>query len=175
MIIDAQREYTEGQLPLSGIQEAVAELKRLLNRARSAGAPVFHVVQRGRRGRGLFDPAGPMAEIIRELTPLEGEVVIAKSLPNGFARTDLDAQLKARSIRKVIFAGFMTHMCVETTVRAALELGYESTVVASACATRDLSDGAGGVVTAAVVHRASLAALADRFAVVVEKPEDIQP
>jgi len=58
-------------------------------------------------------------------------------------------------------------------VRAALELGYQSTVVASACATRDLPDGLGGIVPAAVLHRACLAALADRFAVVVERPEDL--
>ncbi len=61
----------------------------------------------------------------------------------------------------------MTHMCVSSTVRAALDFGYRCTVVAGACATRDLPDGAGGVVPAPVLHRAELAALSDRFATVV--------
>jgi len=172
VIIDAQRDYREG-LPLPGIADSVSELRRLLDRARKAGTPVFHVVQHGKPGAPIFNPEGPGADILPELAPVAGETVVVKTLPSSFARTDLDEGLKARGIQKVIFAGFMTHMCVETTVRAALELGYQSTVVASACATRDLPDGLGGIVPAAVLHRACLAALADRFAVVVERPEDL--
>ncbi len=67
----------------------------------------------------------------------------------------------------MIFAGFMTHMCVSSTIRAAVDLGYGAAVVAEACATRDLPDGQGGVVAVADLHRAELAALADRFAIVV--------
>lgn len=60
----------------------------------------------------------------------------------------------------------MTHMCVSSTARAALDLGYATTVAADAAATRDLPNPAGGVIKADVLHQASLAALADRFAVV---------
>ena len=52
-------------------------------------------------------------------------------------------------------------------VRAAVDLGFGCTVVAGACATRDLPDGQGGVIAAGPLHRAELAALADRFAIVV--------
>ena len=61
----------------------------------------------------------------------------------------------------------MTHMCISSSVRAATDLGFGATVVGNACATRDLPDGAGGVVSAQELHRASLAALSDRFAIVV--------
>jgi nicotinamidase-related amidase len=74
---------------------------------------------------------------------------------------------------QLIVVGFMTHMCVSTTVRSALDHGYRCTVVAAACGTRDLPDGRGGVIPAEVVHRANLAALADRFAKVVETVEGI--
>jgi len=57
---------------------------------------------------------------------------------------------------------------VSSTVRAALDLGYRCTVVANAAATRDLPDGHGGVVDANSLHRMELAALADRFAIVVD-------
>jgi nicotinamidase-related amidase len=61
----------------------------------------------------------------------------------------------------------MTHMCVSATARAALDLGYQSTVLSDATATRDLPDPAGnGVVAAADLHRAELAALSDRFSIV---------
>jgi hypothetical protein len=54
-----------------------------------------------------------------------------------------------------------------------LDLSYHTTVVASACATRDLADASGQIVPAATVHQAHLAALADRFAVVVATPDQI--
>jgi len=53
-------------------------------------------------------------------------------------------------------------------VRAALDLGYRSTVIANAAATRDLPDGHGGVVDAETLHRVELAGLADRFATVID-------
>lgn len=166
VLIDAQREYTDGALPLSGVEAAVAETARLLERARSAGVPVFHIVHHGRPG-GVFDPAGPSAQIIPAVAPLPGEAVVTKHVPNAFAGTDLDARVRATGRSELIIAGFMTHMCVSTTARAALDLGWRSTVVANATATRDLPDPAGGVVPAEMVKRAALAELADLFAIVV--------
>jgi hypothetical protein len=62
----------------------------------------------------------------------------------------------------------MTHMCVSATVRAALDRGLSSTVAMDATATRDLPDPlGGGDLPAGIVHRAALAAIADRFATVV--------
>lgn len=60
----------------------------------------------------------------------------------------------------------MTHMCVSSTARAALDLGYRVTVAGDAAATRDLPDPSGGVISADALHRAALAELGDRFAVV---------
>ncbi|KAA0684962.1 cysteine hydrolase family protein [Azospirillum brasilense] len=167
VLIDAQREYTEGALPLVGMEAAVAEAARLLERARKAGLPVFHVVHHGKPGGPLFNPESPLSGIVAPLSPLDGETVVAKHRPNAFAGTDLDALIRATGRKELIVAGFQTHMCVSSTVRAALDLGWRTTVVDTASATRDLPDGAGGVIPADVLHRANLAALADRFAVVV--------
>ncbi len=167
ILIDPQTEYVSGGAPLDGIAAAIAEARALLALARRNGVPVFHVVHHGRPGAALFDPAGPGAAIIPELAPREGEAVVIKSLPNAFAGTDLHRHLQAAGRSELIVAGFATHMCVSATVRAALDLGYRTTVVAGAVATRDLPDPLGGIAPAATLHRAELAALADRFAVVV--------
>lgn len=167
VLIDAQREYTEGALPLVGVEAAVAEAARLLELARKAGVPVFHIVHHGKPGGALFDPEGPLSGIVAPLIPRDGEAVVVKHLPNAFAGTDLDAGIRATGRKELIVAGFQTHMCVSSTVRAALDLGWRTTVVGAASATRALPDWAGGVVPAEVLHRATLAALADRFAVVV--------
>ncbi len=167
ILIDHQREYTEGGLPLVGVDAAVAEIRGLLEKARQAGMPVFHIVHHGRPGSRLFDPQGPMSGIIPGIEPIEGEVTVVKHLPNSFTDTSLHADIQAQGRTELIVAGFMTHCCVSATVRAALDLGYRTTVVAAATATRDLPDPLGGVQTAQTVQRATLAALADRFAVVV--------
>jgi nicotinamidase-related amidase len=173
VIVDAQRVYVDGRLALPGVDLALAEIARLLARARAAGTPVIHVVQHSRPGGAICDPLGPDVAIANAVVPQSGETVIVKHLPSGFAGTTLDATLKRFGRTHLIVAGFMTHMCVSTTVRAALDLGYRCTVIAIACATRDLPDGRGGVVPADIVHRANLVALADRFARVVETADEI--
>ena len=171
VVIDAQREYRDGILPLTGIDAALAEGAKLLARARAAGTPVVHVVHRG--GGKLFSPDGEYFGILPQMAPKAGEAVVEKRLPDSFAGTELEQALAATHRKHLIVVGFMTHMCVSATVRAALNRGYSTTVVASVTATRDLPDGHGGTVTAAEVERASLAALADRFATVVDGQDDI--
>ncbi|CAH1648718.1 MULTISPECIES: cysteine hydrolase family protein [unclassified Chelatococcus] len=166
VIIDAQNEYVTGLLPLAGIEAALAAAGRLLDAARQAGAVVIHVVHKGGAG-GPFDPAGPGFAIAEPVVPVAGERVIEKGLPNSFAGTDLHEVLTQAGRRSLVVAGFMTHMCVSSTVRAGLDLGYRTTIAADAVTTRDLPDPLGGApLSAADVHRAALAELADRFAVV---------
>ena len=173
IIVDAQREYAEGKLPLVGIDEAVNNIATLLSRARAAGTPVIHVVQHSPKDRPIFALGSPMAEIFAQLTPRDGETIVEKLLPNSFANTSLDATLRTFGRKDLIVVGFMTHMCVSATARSALDHGYRCTVVASCCATRDLPDGSGGVIPAAEIHRMELAALRDRFAAVVNTVAEI--
>ena len=168
VVIDAQREYVDGKLPLVGVVPALAEIGKLLQRARAAQAPVIHIVHQGRAG-GAFGPDTPGFEIASPATPAPGEAVVPKSLPNAFASTDLASRLAALKKPQVILAGFMTHLCVEATARASIDLGFKATVVASATATRDLPDAlTGSMVPAAEVQRNALAAIADRFATVAK-------
>jgi len=173
VIIDAQREYVDGILPLDGVDPALAAIGRLLKAARAAGAPVIHVAHRGAEGSGgPFDPTGPGFAFAAPALPAAGEAVVEKALPSAFAGTDLEARLAATGRRDLILAGFMTHMCVSTTARAALDRGFASFVVADAAATRALPDPLGGPdLSAAEIHRAALAELADRFATVVTTDE----
>ena len=68
VMIDCQREYLDGHLPLVGVEAALAEGARLVAAARSRGIPVFHVQHRGRPG-GLFDPEGPSFAIVDAVAP----------------------------------------------------------------------------------------------------------
>jgi nicotinamidase-related amidase len=92
-------------------------------------------------------------------------------MPSAFTGTRLQSILEELKVAAPVFAGFMTHMCVSSTARAAAELGFLPRVVRDACSTRPLPDGEGGLVDAEVVHRAHLTSLADRFAGLVDAKE----
>lgn len=166
VVIDAQREYgPDGDLELPGLAAAVENIAVLLDRARSLGGPIIHVVHRGPAG-GLFDPAVG-GRVLPEVLPLETEEVVEKRLPNAFAGTDLLQRIERFATPPLVIAGFMTHMCVSSTARAALDLGLSTTVASDASATRSLPDPSGGdAISADVLHRSALAALADRFSTV---------
>jgi nicotinamidase-related amidase len=166
IVIDAQNEYVDGKLPLPGVKPALANIARLLEKARADGGRIVHVQHRGRAG-GAFDPATRAFAIADEAAPRVGETVVEKPLPNAFAGTTLNETLASMGTKRLVLAGFMTHMCVSSTARAALDLGYQTTIAADACATRDLPSGAGDI-PAADLHRAELAALADRFSIVCD-------
>ncbi len=168
VVIDVQHEYIDGALPLPGVKPALADIGALLARARALRSPVIHIVH---QGSGLFAPGSPGAAIAAVADPAPGEALLTKKLPNAFASTDLADRLLAMKSASIVIVGFMTHMCVEATARAAIDLGFKAAVVASATATRDLPDPlTGATVPAAEVQRNALAALADRFATVVPAP-----
>ena len=166
IVIDAQMEYTEtGALTLPGLQPALDNITALLLTGRKDGAEIVHIAHEGSEGRA-FDPAKG-GRIIEQVAPIDGETVIGKGLPNSFAHTGLQNHLAEIGRPHLIICGFMTHMCVSSTARAALDLGYETTVVSDATATRALPATDGGEAIAAdALHRASLAALADRFSAI---------
>lgn len=166
VIIDVQEEYRSGVLALPGLDVALEEIATLLAAARAAGTPVVHVKHLGVPG-GLLDPQGERGQQMPEAAPLPGEVIVEKRLPNAFAGTDLHDRLQEIGHLDLIVCGFMTHSSVSTTVRAAKDYGYRCTLVAAACATRDLPTPDGGVISADEMHRVEVIALADNFASVV--------
>lgn len=170
ILIDLQNEYVAGPIALPDANAAIASAAKLLERARSSGASIFHIAHKGRSG-GLFDRAADRGAIVTALAPQAGEPVVEKELPNAFAGTDLQARLAATGRKNIILAGLMTHMCVSSTARAALDLGFRITIDADSCATRDLPDGRGGTIEAATIHEVALAELSDRFAIIARDPD----
>jgi ureidoacrylate peracid hydrolase len=76
-----------------------------------------------------------VGEIRSEFKPQPGDVVaLGHWGSSGFANTDLDLQLKKHGIHRLIVMGLIAHTCAEATVRCAVELGYEVTMVKDATA-----------------------------------------
>ena len=144
----------------------------MLKRFRAAGRPVIHIMHDAGPGTP-YDVSAPIGQIADIVAPIEGETVVVKNYPSAFEKTALDAELKRLGVKNVIYAGFMTHMCVNSTTRASFN-GYANTVVAGATATRSIPNPATGKdVLAESLQDASLSALGDMFAVVVPKASDV--
>lgn len=173
IIIDMQREYLDGAVPLPDLQSAVTGVAQLIARAHEQGTPVIHVVNKGPDGNLLFNVDGPYYEELSDVAAKPGEHIVVKHLPNSFAGTNLQTLIEKTGRKHLIIAGCTTHVCVSATTRAALDLGYQSTVVADATTSRDLDDGFGNTIPSVVVKQVALAELRDAFSVVVKNANDL--
>lgn len=172
IMIDCQNTYTQGVMKLSGMNEALEEAEKLLKIAREKRVPIFHIRHDGGEG-SPYDINAEIGAFIEQVAPQSGEPVITKHYPNSFVQTDLDAQLKAQGVEQIILAGFMTHMCVNSTAHGAFNLGYMPTVVASATATRSLTGANGQIISTADVQASAIASTRDLYAAIADKVEAI--
>ena len=140
VLIDLQNDYfSGGTMELVGADAAVTRAAALLRAFRHCALPIFHVQHIATRAGATFFLAGTAgAEIHGAVSPVQGETVVVKHFPNSFRETVLQDQLRSTGATRLVFAGMMTHMCVDTTVRAAADLGFTCSLAGDACATKDL-------------------------------------
>lgn len=165
VLIDIQNDYFKGGgLTLVGIEEAAHNCRRLLEHFRKLNLPIFHVQQLSlQAGAPLFVPYTKGCEIHDLVKPQANETLVIKHYPNSFRETILQNALQKAHVTHLVVCGAMSHMCVDTTVRAAFDLGYVCTLISDACATRDL-EFAGKKIAAADVHASFMSALSYPFA-----------
>jgi len=168
LIIDMQNDYFPGgNMELIAIDEAAANCIKLLEYFRTETFPVYHVQHISTRaGATFFIPDTQGCEIHRSVIPLPHEPVIVKHYPNSFHDTGLHEKLHSEKIQELVICGAMSHLCIDTTVRAAFDLGYACTVISDACETKDLIF-ENKVIKAESVHTAFMAALSAPFAQVI--------
>ncbi|QBZ90257.1 isochorismatase family protein [Pseudomonas viciae] len=139
LILDMQVGLFHGpEKPWAG--EALLDtLNGLLLKARRAGAPIFLARHVGPPGSPI-EPASPLTQLVQELR-LEGdEVIFEKSRPNAFAMTDLANRLKACGAEGVVITGMKTQYCVDSTCRAARDLGFDAVLIADGHTCADTSE-----------------------------------
>jgi nicotinamidase-related amidase len=168
MIIDMQRDflYPGGfgeQLgnDVSKTNVIIPTVQKMLEKAREKEMFIIHTREghrpdlsdvppsKQRRG-GNIGEVGPMGrilvrgeyghDIVDELQPKAGEVVLDKPGKGAFYQTDLESILKNKGIESLIVAGVTTHVCVQTTIREANDRGFECLMLEDACAAFDPKD-----------------------------------
>lgn len=175
VIIDLQKDYFPGgKFPLYDIMSVAENSKELLAVVRKKGIPVIHVQHQFMEKDAPFFVSGTEGVKIHEsVQPLEGEEVIVKNYPNAFKDTSLKAMLDRNQYSRLIVIGAMAQMCIDATVRAALDNGYQTVLIHDAVASHDAQfenvEVSAPLVQAAFMHALSLAG-----AVMLDKDRFIQ-
>lgn len=163
ILVDIQNDYFKGgAFPLPRMQRAAKNASSVLNFARKSGWTIVHVQHNEiDQSAGFLVKKTNGAKINSIVAPKPDEHVVVKNFPNSFHDTNLSKLLKAT--KQVVIVGAMSNMCIDSTARAAFDLGYSVTVVEDGCAASSL-EFRGKSLPASVVHASFMAALASGYA-----------
>jgi nicotinamidase-related amidase len=139
LAVDTQVNMFNEGMPVFQGDRILKTIAALLARARAQDATVIYLRNEG--GPGEPDERGAHGwEIHPAVTPVAREVVIDKTLPDGFENTTLKEELENRGIERLVIAGMQTELCVFVTSRRAAQLGYEVIVVKDGHTTFDFDE-----------------------------------
>lgn len=171
LIIDVQNDYfPDGKCELYQPELALDVIIGLLKHFRENNLPVYYIQHISAMGAAFFVPDTDGANIHEDIKPLDTEKVIVKHYPNSFFETNLQTELQRDSITDLVICGMMTHMCIDTTVRAAKDYGYSTTLISDACAAKDL-EWDGRKLPARTVQDVYMASMNQKFANVIASKE----
>lgn len=139
IIIDMQNDYfAGGNMELVGIDDALHNTLKLIEFAKEKSYEIFFIQHISLREDATFFLPNSEGMKLHKKFNKKDAIVIEKYYPNCFRETTLINKLVNKDIKNLIICGAMTHMCVDTTVRAGFDLGYNIELINDACATKDL-------------------------------------
>jgi nicotinamidase-related amidase len=167
IIVDVQKEYFPGgKLALYEPEKALEQIQKVLRLFREKEWPVFFIRHISlSREASVFIPGTIGVELHPALIPYEDEIILDKHFPSSFLGTGLHDHLTALKIERLVVCGMMTHMCIDTTVRAAQNDSLPVTLLEDAC-TGPALEWEGMHIPYPTVHAVMMASLSGTFATV---------
>lgn len=140
IIIDIQNDYFKGgNMELFKPEATLENVLQLEQRFKKDNQPILYIQHINEDSNaGFFIEGTEGVELRNELNPSEKDDIIVKHYPNSFLDTNLQSKLKELDAEQLVICGMMTHMCIDSTTRAAAELGYQPILIEDATATRSL-------------------------------------
>lgn len=165
IIVDVQQEYFPGgKLELYKPGKALEQIQEVLQLFREKGWPVFFIRHISiSENVSIFIPGTIGVELHPKLIPRREEIMLDKHFPNSFMGTGLCERLTALKVMRLVICGMMTHMCIDTTVRAAKDISFPVTLLEDAC-TGTALQWDDTLVPYPAVHAAMMASLNGTFA-----------
>jgi nicotinamidase-related amidase len=158
VVVDVQNEYFSGLLPITHPQGHLTNILRAMDAAAAQAMPLV-VVQHTfpQPDKPFFQRGTPQWALHPEVQARPHDLWIEKHLPGSFTGTELGPWLRQQGIETVVIAGYMTHMCCDTTARQAVHRGFTVEFLSDATGTLPLKNAAGEV-SAEELQRAILCA-----------------
>jgi len=139
IVIDIQNDYFDGgKMALYHAKEMLKQSNQLITYAHEHDYPIYIIQHVGSEKSSFFVPETEGVKLHPKLNISNSASVIQKHYPNSFRETTLHQELEQEGVNELIVCGAMTHMCIDTTVRAGFDLGYSITLISDACATKDI-------------------------------------
>ncbi|WP_436715546.1 cysteine hydrolase family protein [Roseiconus lacunae] len=158
IVIDVQREYFEGALPVRHPEGHLEKILNVMDAAHDANVPTVVVRHHQPDPESpIFCKGSDLWQLHEQVESRPRDIIIDKQLPGSFTNTQLDSFLKEREIDTVCVTGYMTQVCCDTTARQAMHLGYSVEFLNDATGTLDVENKAGSV-SAEELHRSILVA-----------------
>jgi nicotinamidase-related amidase len=168
LLIDVQQgvdvlEHWGGPTGRRNNPDAESVMASLLDEWRAAGRTVAFTRHGSREADSPLKFSLPTGAQKPGFEPLDGDIVIDKDVNSGWVGTQLELQLRRHGINRLVVVGFFTNMCVETTVRMAGNMGYDTYLVPDGCATTNRVGPDGIDHDPETVHQLSVASLHGEF------------
>jgi len=176
LVIDAQKginalQHWGGAAGRRNNPGAEGHIQTLIDAFRSNGLPVIYTAHNSRQAVSPLKLGTPGGEFLEGIVPRDDELVICKDVNSAFVGTTLELELRRRGIHRLISVGYFTNFCVETTVRMAGNMGYDSYLVPDACATSNRIGFDGVDYDAELVHNLSVASMHGEFGTALALPD----
>src|SRR5215469_5342788 len=132
LIVDVQSGLVAGTNPVYRLDELLENIAALIAQARATGTPIIYI-----QDNDVDEIGSPGWQIHPAIAPEEGDLVLRKPEADAFYGTTLQQEMEARSITHLIVVGCKSEVCVDTTSRRAVNLGYNVTLVSDGHSTTD--------------------------------------
>lgn len=143
---------------------AEGHIQSLIDAFRTSGVTVIFTAHDSRQAVSPLKLGTPGGEFLDGIVPRAGELVIRKDINSSFVGTGLELELRRRAINRIVTVGYFTNFCVESSVRMAGNMGYDSYLLPDACATSNRIGFDGVDYDPELVHDLSVASLHGEFA-----------
>ncbi|MEM7222126.1 MAG: cysteine hydrolase family protein [Pseudomonadota bacterium] len=176
LLIDVQKgvndtAYYGGPTGRRNNPEAEARQAALLAECRKAGRLVAFTMHDSREAGSPLKLSLESGQQLEGLEPRDGEITVSKDVNSGFVGTSLELELRRAGIGRLVVAGFFTNVCVETTVRMAGNMGFDTYLVHDACATMNRVGLDGTDYEPQLVHDLSVASLNGEFCTAISSED----
>lgn len=143
LVIDMLNDFIRGSLKIPKAEDIIANIKRLVDAFHDHKMPVVYVndshiegVDQELRLWGNHAISGSWgAQVVDELQPRKGDIIVRKRRYSGFFSTDLDLTLRELNVKTLVLTGLATDICVQHTAADAFFRGYKVIVVSDATAS----------------------------------------